>query len=231
MVPMSENSPVHRAVRPFRAVLPVGALAAVLAIAGCGGSGGSSSSSSSASSSTTASAKTTASSPTSSTSSTAAAKPYLVNPSDFVPQAVDLTSPAFVGGQLLPTRYRNCGGSGTWPPLKIVNATYGKATKEYVLMAVDVTRSALVRWAVGGIRPSVKKIAAGKLPPGAIPGRNSAGSNSYDVCPGAGHHSYLFQAYALRTKIPLQPGFDAHALRARLLKASVATGFLFAVSS
>ncbi|HST55854.1 MAG TPA: hypothetical protein VLJ42_08155 [Solirubrobacteraceae bacterium] len=219
---MRDNEHALSTARPVRRLLCAGALVTALAAAGCGGG-------SSSSSTTTTSAATKAASTDTSTNQ---AQVYPIHPSDYVPQALAVTSPAFIASQPLPARYHTCNGSGGWPTLKIGNATYGKATKEYVVMALGISSGSPVRWAVAGIKPSVKRIPAGKLPTGAIVGRNSFGNTAYDLCPRkASGGGVAFQVYALRDRLPLEPGFDAHALRPRILKASVATGLLFAPSS
>jgi phosphatidylethanolamine-binding protein (PEBP) family uncharacterized protein len=67
-----------------------------------------------------------------------------------------------------------------------------------------------VNWAVAGISPSLSGIAAGKLPPGAVVGRNSFGRVGYSLCPvkGASLPLVTIAVNALPRKIALRRGFD-----------------------
>jgi phosphatidylethanolamine-binding protein (PEBP) family uncharacterized protein len=112
-----------------------------------------------------------------------------------------------------------CHGAGTspeisWkgPPELLANA------KEFLIMVRTIANGHLTTsWAVGGIGPSVRKIAAGQLPPGAVVGRNSFGKIGYEVCPPRTRSALIAMGvYALAHTIPLKPGFDPESLKPEL---------------
>jgi phosphatidylethanolamine-binding protein (PEBP) family uncharacterized protein len=65
-------------------------------------------------------------------------------------------------------------------------------------------------WAVAGLSPSLQQIPAGKLPAGAIEGRNSFGQTGYNLCliKGASHMLVSIDIWAVPHKLSLKPGFD-----------------------
>jgi phosphatidylethanolamine-binding protein (PEBP) family uncharacterized protein len=82
-------------------------------------------------------------------------------------------------------------------------------------------------WAVAGLKPTLRGVAAGQLPAGAILGRDSSGHVGYSLCPPKGPTvRYAFLLYALPSKIPARPGFDAEALREKALHMAESAGLL-----
>ena len=65
-----------------------------------------------------------------------------------------------------------------------------------------------VEWAVAGISPSLHKLAAGRLPPGAYAGVASDGKRRYSICPkkGADEH-YVFELYGAPANVAISKGF------------------------
>lgn len=126
------------------------------------------------------------------------------------PGAMTISSPAFELNGQIPSEY-TCDGAGISPPLEWKNVP-SKAV-ELVLFVIDdssETSSGGIRWIVGGIEPSSKGVAAGKLPAGAIVGTNTAGKAAYGpICPASGKSDTIqFVLYALSKKITLSPGFQ-----------------------
>lgn len=71
-------------------------------------------------------------------------------------------------------------------------------------------------WAVAGLKPSSHGISAGRLPPGAVVGRNSLGDAGYSICPPKGRReTYYVKILALPRPLNARPGFDAMTLYRR----------------
>jgi phosphatidylethanolamine-binding protein (PEBP) family uncharacterized protein len=176
----------------------VAVLAVVFAsvLAGCGGSGGSGVSTAS---------------PAGTTASTLG--------------TIVLRSPAFKPGGAIPVRY-TCDGGGLSPPLRWQNVPAG--TAEFLLLAIDLNggRTDAVQWAVSGLGPGLRGIGTGRLPPGAVVGRNSAGKVDWGGVCGARSrvHHVAFLFYALRRKLGLKPGFNPALVRDGLKNGTLARG-------
>lgn len=190
----------------------VGALVMTIALAGCGsGSSGSASVASTATSAAT-------------TSTTTAAQPK----SERTYGQIAITSPAFKAGGPIAARY-TCDGANVSPPLRWHGVPAG--TAELFLLAVAVgSAGETVEWALAGIRPSTRQIAAGALPAGAFAGVNGAGKPGWGgLCgPKGSLQRVIFVLYALNRKLILKPGFDPVAVRNGLTGASLARGLTLA---
>jgi phosphatidylethanolamine-binding protein (PEBP) family uncharacterized protein len=189
------------------------ALMLMVTLAGCGGS-----SSTSRSSSTTASAaadtQTSAGAPGSTPNNAQASKTG--ESSEHFPKEVLLvSSPVFRTGSKIPALY-TCDGVDISPPLRWRAIPHG--TAEMTLFVIDAqsisTGKPLIYWAVAGLHPTLAGIPAGKLPPGAIVGRNSLGQARYTVCPAGNHRPrhYVVALFAMQRSASVAPGFDASAL-------------------
>jgi phosphatidylethanolamine-binding protein (PEBP) family uncharacterized protein len=126
------------------------------------------------------------------------------------PGAFSISSSAFERNGAIPAQY-TCAGAGVSPPLSWTKVPAHAA--ELVLFIIDDSSSSSsggIRWIVGGIDPSSTGVAAGKLPPGAIVGANTAGKAAYSpICPAHGKSDTVeFVMYALKKTIPLSPGFQ-----------------------
>lgn len=128
-----------------------------------------------------------------------------------------LSSPAFRPGGALPMRY-TCDGAGLSPPLRWRNLPAGSV--ELLLLAIDLDggRTGALQWAVAGLPPGVPGIATGRLPPGAVVGRNSAGEAHWGgICGVSGRlHHVAFLLYALSRRLGLRRGFDLATVRTAL---------------
>jgi len=136
------------------------------------------------------------------------------------------SQPSSAGPQALPSTY-TCDGKGTSPALSWQGVPQGSA--ELVIFAMNiqpVEGKLFFDWAVAGLSPELEEIEAGKLPKGAIVGRNSFGRAGYEVCPEGGGETYMFTVFALPKKLSPAQGFDPSALRREVLGASGNVGLL-----
>jgi len=141
--------------------------------------------------------------------------------------AFALSSPAFAAGQTIPARY-SCDGANRRPALRWTSPPRGTRSFALLVEDPDAPSGTFTHWLAWGIRPTVRRLAAGARPP--RQGRNSAGSIGYTgPCPppGPAHH-YVFRLYALRRPLPLASGagraaFD-RALRGRVLRTTKLVG-------
>ncbi len=140
-----------------------------------------------------------------------------------------LSSPAFRPGGAMPVRY-TCDGAGVSPPLAWRNVPAD--TAELLLLAIDLDggdRDA-IQWAVGGLSPGLHGIPAGRLPRGAVVGRNSAGEARWGgICGARGQvHHVAFLLYALSRRLGLKAGFNSALVQSKLKGATVAKGLTLA---
>jgi phosphatidylethanolamine-binding protein (PEBP) family uncharacterized protein len=136
------------------------------------------------------------------------------------PPEAELTSPVPLNP--IATRY-TCDGAGESPPLIWRHLPQG--TPEVVVyMAVNqgpVHGRYRIVWAVAGLDPTLHGLSAGRLPAGAVVGRNSLGKNAYTVCPPKGtSQKYVLVLFALKHRLHLHAGFDAPGMLGRLLQNS-----------
>jgi phosphatidylethanolamine-binding protein (PEBP) family uncharacterized protein len=139
-----------------------------------------------------------------------------------------LTSPVLIGPEgSLPSRY-TCEGKDVWPPLQWGGTPEG--SEELILFAMSsqpVEGKLFFAWALAGIDAGLAEIEEGRLPPGAISGRNSFGKNDYSVCPASGGvETYVFALFALPQKLSPAKGFDPARLRREVLEVSGNVGLL-----
>lgn len=130
------------------------------------------------------------------------------------------------GPQALPAEY-TCDGKNTSPALRWQGVPQGSA--ELVLFAMNtqpVNGGLFFDWAVAGLSPELEEIEAGKLPKGAVAGRNGFGKTGYAICPEGGGEAYVFVLFALPKKLSPSQGFDPLALRKEVAGASGNAGLL-----
>ena len=202
---------MHTGLRPILG----SALIVALALAGCGGSG----SQSQSSTTQAASATQTASPTTTTTSSTSTSSEKVPN--------VNLPLASPVKLDPISARY-TCDGANVSPPISWSQIPASTAEIDLFLFNLAPVHGKLFAdWAVAGLKPTLHQLSAGRLPPGAIVGRNSLGQTRYSLCPpkGPGLH-YAFLLYALPKRIPVKPGFDAEKLREKALHTAESAGLL-----
>lgn len=116
-----------------------------------------------------------------------------------------LTSPAFPSLGALPARF-TCDGLDISPPLGIGGTPLG--TSELALVLHDVDANGFLHWVVFAIPPDVVLIREDELPPNALQATTGFGPARYGgPCPPRGRtHHYVFELYAERTRLSLEPG-------------------------
>ncbi|HEV7161819.1 MAG TPA: hypothetical protein VGN25_01055 [Solirubrobacteraceae bacterium] len=76
-------------------------------------------------------------------------------------------------------------------------------------------------WAVAGLKPSLHGLPSGKLPPGAIVGRDQLDATRYSICPHIGMKtSYVVRVLTRRHRVHVKPGFDSEAFAREILNSS-----------
>lgn len=182
-------------------------LLGLLAASGCGGS--------SSSSSTTT--------PASLAAAQAAARTQSINRSSIAVESSARASNGVVAPQY------TCKGANVSVPATWAGVRPG--AKEIVILVRSIVRAGngTVNWAVAGINPSVQSIAAGKLPAGAVVGRNSFGQDGYSLCP-KGAALVTVDVFAFAHTLGLKQGFDPAPLAAEAASPSVQWGSLLLYS-
>jgi phosphatidylethanolamine-binding protein (PEBP) family uncharacterized protein len=197
---------------PGVAVMLAGVVALSLIATGCGGSSGSPSSSSTSQQSQSDQA------PPSSTSASHTQNQSQTSSTPAATLSLDLTIPVLLKYPLLgiPARY-TCDGANTSLPLRWGHIPHGTAELAlFILSSKASTGEMSFAWAVTGLKPTSRGLAAGKLPPGAVVGRNSSGTVGYSICPPVGRReAYYAKLFALGHPLNAQPGVDASTLYAR----------------
>lgn len=146
--------------------------------------------------------------------------------------SIALEGPAFPPSSetaaALPAAY-TCKGKNVSPPLRWSGVPEG--TQELVLFVMDlvpVEGTLFFDWAVAGLDPSLTSLEEGRLPKGAILGRNGFGKNGYGICPKEAQATYIFALYALPQRLNAKPGFDPLSLRKEVMDVSGNVGLLAA---
>ncbi len=130
------------------------------------------------------------------------------------------------GPPALPAQY-TCDGKNTSPALRWQGVP--QDTAELALFTMNlrpVDGKLFFDWAVAGLSPDLEEIEAGKLPKGAVVGRNGFGKTAYGLCPEGGEETYLFTLFALPEKLSPSQGFEPFALRKEVLDTSGNVGVL-----
>ncbi|HEX5702151.1 MAG TPA: YbhB/YbcL family Raf kinase inhibitor-like protein [Pyrinomonadaceae bacterium] len=142
---------------------------------------------------------------------------------------IALTSPALTASGALPSQY-TCDGKDRWPALRWQGVPAD--TEELILFAMNskpLEGKLFFDWALAGIDPELGEIEAGRLPRGAILGRNGFGRRGYSICPAQGEaETYVFALFALPERLSPPPGFDPRALRLEVLEVSGNVGLMAA---
>ena len=139
-------------------------------------------------------------------------------------------TPARMSNGVLAARY-TCKGANISPP--IAWAGVSTKAKEIVILVRELVGRGdfAVNWAVAGINPTVRTLAPGALPPGAVVGRNSFGRDRYNLCPVSNVLPLVTIAVlALPQTLNLQPGFDPTPLTQEAVQPGVQWGSVVAYS-
>jgi Raf kinase inhibitor-like YbhB/YbcL family protein len=131
-----------------------------------------------------------------------------------------MESDAFPDGGVVPQKF--AGRSGVQPAFKFSNAPAGTVSYAIIFHDVDVAfggnTADVLHWIVWNIPAAAGGIPEGKLPEGAVQGRNITGQNAYfgpGAPPGPRYHHYVFELYALSATLDL----PATATRDEVVKA------------
>ena len=128
------------------------------------------------------------------------------------PQAkktMKISSPAFINGAKLPSRY-TCDGENVNPPLKIEEVPAQAKTLALVVDDPDAPYGTWTHWIVLNISTQTKEIAENSVPAKAFEARGDSGKAGYDgPCPPQGEHRYFFRLYALDSEIASAPSKEA----------------------
>jgi Raf kinase inhibitor-like YbhB/YbcL family protein len=149
-------------------------------------------------------------------------------PPPSAPEKIRLTSPAIRAGSPIPKRF-TCDGDETSPPLRW-SGTPGAAKELALLMEdPDVPGGTFVHWVVLRLRPALRAIPEGRVPPGAIEATQSFGDKGYGgPCPPKGDeaHPYVFTLYALDRRLDLDDDAAPAEVRSAIRGAVIARGTL-----
>lgn len=153
---------------------------------------------------------------------------------------ITLTSTAVAGGSTAAVGRGTCSGRNISIPLSWNHIPAGTEELLLVMLALepvaDVNGKVRVRatpqWAAAGLSPSVRRIASGRLPPGALLGRNADGSSRYPACPAGGTRGlYAIMVFASPRRLSPRSGFSDDALWAALSQTKPPYGQLVAAFS
>jgi Raf kinase inhibitor-like YbhB/YbcL family protein len=149
-------------------------------------------------------------------------------PPPSAPEKIRLTSPAIRAGAPIPKRF-TCDGAETSPPLRWAGVP--GASKELALLVEDpdAPGGTFVHWVVLRLRPSLRGVAEGRVPGGAIQAIQSFGDKGYGgPCPPKGDkpHRYVFTLYALDRALDLDHDAAPGEVRSAIRGAAIARGTL-----
>lgn len=132
-------------------------------------------------------------------------------------------------GKTIPAQY-TCSGKDISPPMQWGNVPAGAAELALFLLDLGHTEAGAggttqvklkVAWAVRGLSPALRGMAAGRLPPGA-----RAGHARYTICPPkGGTGEYMFRLYALPGRLPVSRRLSDIELFRKVNKATSVAGY------
>ncbi len=104
------------------------------------------------------------------------------------------------------SRY-TCRGADISPSIEW--ASVPSSAKELLIVVRTLSRGSLItNWSVAGLSPSLDELRAGKLPAGAVVGRNSFGQVGYHLCPKKRVQALVvLGVYAVPSSLHLHSGF------------------------
>jgi Raf kinase inhibitor-like YbhB/YbcL family protein len=118
---------------------------------------------------------------------------------------MNISTPAFAQGKSIPAQYAYK-NQNISPELRIANVPPNARSLVLIVDDPDAPMGLWTHWLVWNL-PVTTSIPEGKLPPGAMQGRNSNGHVRYDgPAPPSGTHRYFFHLYALDRTLSLPAG-------------------------
>ena len=141
-------------------------------------------------------------------------------------------SSAFEQGNAIPVKYADKGAK-YFPRNYILRPSPPtRALLVLIIDDLDAPTGIWTHWLVWNLPPDTTTIPEGKLPSGAIQGKNSFGRVQYDgPAPPSGTHHYFFHVFALDAAISLSAGSDRAALEAAMKGQLPRSGVTFGVYS
>jgi phosphatidylethanolamine-binding protein (PEBP) family uncharacterized protein len=197
-------------------------LAILLAAGGCGGMSSHSTSASHAA--TSASAPQT----TQSTTSATASQGEKVPTTDLPLASPALATSTTTGKKVIAARY-TCDAADVSPAISWSHIPANTVELELFIFNSKLIHEQLFPdWAVAGLKPSLRGLSAGRLPPEAIVGRNGFGQTRYSICPAKGvKTSYVVLLLALTRKVPAASGFNPDTLSEQGVKVAESEGEIY----
>jgi Raf kinase inhibitor-like YbhB/YbcL family protein len=129
-----------------------------------------------------------------------------------VRMTIELTSPAFEDGGMIPSKY-TCNGADVSPPLEWSNTPEGTKSLALICDDPDAPMGTWVHWVLYGLLADTTSLAEGVPKNEVIEDLAVQGSNDFKrvgyggPCPPRGKpHRYFFKLYALDSKLDLKPG-------------------------
>ncbi len=125
-------------------------------------------------------------------------------------------------------REYTCDGADRSPPLDWSGIPSNAVELTlFVLNFKPVGGELFFDWSVAGLSPELHGLRTGRLPVGAVVGRNGFGHTGYSICPSNGaHEKYVFVLYAPTKRVAARPDFDPLALRSQVLRSSRGAGLI-----
>lgn len=122
-----------------------------------------------------------------------------------------------------------CHGTDISPPVSWAGVP--SSTKELIVVVRTLSGGRLTdAWTLAGIAPPIDELRAGKVPAGAVVGRNSSGEVGYRLCPPSGKTALVvIGVYALPNRLNLKPGFGQDPVLEAAISPNVAWGSVSAV--
>jgi Raf kinase inhibitor-like YbhB/YbcL family protein len=122
--------------------------------------------------------------------------------------AMKITTKAFSPTHPIPARF-TADGADVNPPLALSGVPREAKSLVLIVDDPDAPLGTWNHWLVWNIKPDTTAIAENSVPPGAVVGRNDAGTAKYTgPNPPRGTHRYVFRLFALDTKLQLPATAD-----------------------
>lgn len=136
---------------------------------------------------------------------------------------MQLSSQAFNTNSPIPPEYtcRAVGGHGPNPPLTITGVPSSAQSLALVVHDPDAPHGDFTHWLLWQLAPTAQDIPANTVPAGAMQGTNDFQRIGWgNPCPPSGTHRYVFELYALDTKLNL-PADSNHAVLAQAMQGHI----------
>jgi Raf kinase inhibitor-like YbhB/YbcL family protein len=149
-------------------------------------------------------------------------------PEPSAPEKIRVASAAIRAGAPIPKRF-TCDGQGTSPALRWSGVPARARELALLMEDPDAPSGTFVHWVVLRLRPDLRGLPEGRVPPGAIEAKQSFGDKRYGgPCPPEGDdpHRYVFTLYALDRKLGLDGDAGPGEVRSRIRGAAIAKGAL-----